>query len=450
NLSARQGRRLRQLIGTSPEAVVLHAWVDAELVEGSSDLVCALLPGTDLADEEIWVLAHLSEPGARDNASGCCLSLELARVLGELTTSGRLPPLRRSIRFLHAVEVDGFLPYLHENQRRFPKILAGLCLDSVGQDFSRCGGQMVLFRSPEQAPSFVDALMETLFGVVAAIPASRFGADSYAAFPWHTAPFWGNDAFISDGFFDIPTPQVSGWPDRYYHSSHDTPDQMSRATLGRVGAAAGAYLYLLATAGAREARWFGILAAQDWKRRIAAAVTDGADAAMAPHAPGADRLFALLHHLGLQGCDAILQAGRFAPQDASLRKDLHALAKSVANFAAQEGRETAALVTGALPQEPAAPPHVEGEEMTARRLRWKAPAASVLSPGARDQVNALWGPEHGITNLARLWGWIDGRRNAREIYQRLLHGGEIPLPEVVACLRLLAAEGVVALNPSGE
>jgi len=52
--------------------------------------------------------------------------------------------------------------------------------------------------------------------------------------------YFGNDAFISDGFFDIPTPQLSTWPDRYYHSSQDTPDQMSDNTLGRMGAAPGA------------------------------------------------------------------------------------------------------------------------------------------------------------------------------------------------------------------
>jgi len=58
------------------------------------------------------------------------------------------------------------------------------------------------------------------------------------------------------------------WPDRFYHSSMDRPEQMSDNTLGRAGAIVGTYLYLLATAGAKEAIWFAGLAARDWKRRI--------------------------------------------------------------------------------------------------------------------------------------------------------------------------------------
>jgi aminopeptidase-like protein len=148
--------------------------VQAETVEGSSDFVHATLPGTDLAHEEIWVLAHLSEPGARDNASGCCTSLELVRTLGKLTREGKLPPLRRTIRFMHGVEVNGFLPYIDANRERLPQVVAGLCADSLAQDFTRCGGEMVLFLSPEHNASFIDGLVQMLLCAVAAEPARRF------------------------------------------------------------------------------------------------------------------------------------------------------------------------------------------------------------------------------------------------------------------------------------
>jgi len=448
NLSARQGRRLRQLLARSSEPVILRAQVQAELLEGSSDFVHAVLPGTDLVDEEIWVLAHLSEPGARDNASGCALSLELARTLKVLTASGVLPPLRRTLRFMHAVEVSGFLPYIDAHRNRLPKVLAGLCLDSVGQDFSICGGELVLFQSPEQDPSFVDGLMEGLLNAARAEPAARFAADNYASFPWHSEPFWGNDAFISDGFFDIPTPQLSTWPDRFYHSSQDTPDQMSDNTLGRVGAATGTFLYLLATAGASEARWFGLLAAQDWKRRICQTVADHLTAAWSDQGgdPGIERLASLLRHQGMQGYDAVLQAGRFAPEDGKLQAELRQMAESVRTLAEQEVAQLRQLSGGPpVPSDTGQPQEnfIPGEERIARRRRWNVPPLESLSESTQKRLEALRQSPQGTLDLNRIWRWINGHRTAREIQQRLRYGGEIPLAVVVEYLQLLAAEGAL-------
>jgi len=453
NLSARQGRRLRRVIAESSEPVILRATVDAEVVEGSSDFVHAVVPGTDLADEEVWVLAHLSEPGARDNASGCCLSLELARVLTALTSSGRLPPLRRTIRFMHAVEVNGFLPYLHDNVGRLPRVVAGLCVDSVGQDFTKCGGEFILFQSPEQNPSFIDGLLEVLLTAVATQPIARFSRDNYATFPWRTESFWGNDAFISDGFFDIPTPQLSTWPDRYYHSSQDTPDQMSDNTLGRTGAALGAYLYLLATAGAKEARWFGLLAAQDWKRRICRVVRDRIVSASAGETTDAAGVVSLVRHMGLQAHDAVVQAERLAPCDDSLRDELRALAESVVAFAGREAREAARVLASGPVRARARRGHersAAGEEQTPRRLRWCPPPAAALSEATRTRLAELAAAGGREVDLGRIWWWITGRRTGREIHERLRHGGAIALETVVEYLRLMAGEGVLELAGRGR
>ncbi len=452
NLSPRQGRRLRSLIAGSTEPVLLNAVVDAELVEGSSDLLHAVVPGTDLAAEEVWVLAHLSEPGARDNASGCCLSVEIARTLTALIAAGKLPPLRRTLRFMHAAEVSGFLPYIDAHRDRLPQVVAGLCLDSVGQDFRVCGGELVLFHAPEQNASFVDGLLETLVVATAAEPVARFSKDNYATLPWHSEQFWGNDAFVSDGFFDIPAPQVSCWPDKFYHSSQDTPDQMCDNTLGRVGVATGSLLYLLATAGASEARWFALLAAQDWKRRIAQAVTAHVNKNLAGEEPAraAAEIASLVRHMGLQAADAVTQAERFAPGDAPLQAELAALAGDVQEFAEREALQAARAFVptpsdlGLGPARPS--PRVEGEALVPCRLRWRQPAAASFSAGTRERLAALAKSEAGESDLGRIWPWINGRRTAREIHERLRHGGAIPLATVVEALRLLAGEGAVALS----
>jgi len=442
NLSPRQGRRLRKLIADHPGAVRLRASVQAETVEGSSDFVHATLPGTDLAHEEVWVLAHLSEPGARDNGSGCCASLELLRTLGKLIREGKLPPLRRTIRFMHGVEVNGFLPYIEANQNRLPQVVAGLCADSLAEDFGVCGGQMLLFLSPEQNASFIDGLCQALLQAVAAEPVERFTSDNYAIFPWATRPFWGNDAFVSDGFFDIPTPQFSAWPDKHYHSNQDLPDQISEGSLGRMGALTGAYLYLLATAGAAEARWFAALAAQDFRRRLCdrlnAAVAESA--ALPLPADEARDVAADLWHLGLQGQDAITQAGRFAPDDAGLQADLAATAADLAAYAQHEATHALRLLAGGTadfdpPEVPADTPEAL---LVPRRLRWRCDNEALQSMPHRELAE-------------RLWPWINGRRNVAQIAERLQRGGTVELAEIAAALRELAqAEEAFQLADTGQ
>lgn len=439
NLSARQGRRLRKIIQESNESVILHAEVDADLIEGSSELVNAILLGTDLADEEIWVLAHSSEPGARDNASGCCLSVEIARTLKTLIDSGKLPPLRRSIRFLNAVEVSGFLPYIDSRKDELDKIIAGICLDSVGQDFSLCGGEFVLFQSPETNASFIDGLMEQIFSAVSAEPISKFSNDNYATFPWHTEKFWGNDAFVSDGFFDIPTPQISTWPDRFYHSSMDRPEQMSDNTLGRAGAIVGTCLYLLATADAKTAIWFAGLAMKDWKKRISQnLITEAMKDNVTPF-----YLRSFGKHLGFQGQDAITQVLRFAKSDKNFDKLVKELANEMRIFADNESENAVRLLSAISGQEMLPLPDTTQETVDSygdnvlKRLWWQHPPDSAFSDSGRERLRAL--REHG--NVGRIWNWINGRRTVKEIYDRVQFNGAIPYDIVKKYAELLVDEG---------
>jgi len=467
SLSPRQGRRLRELIRRSTEPVILRAEVDADLVEGTSEMVSALLPGTDLAHEEVWVLAHSSEPGAEDNASGCCMAVEVARALKVLVERGVLPPLRRSIRFLHGVEVDGYLPYLHARRDELHHVVAGLCFDSVGQDFSIGGGQMVLSRTPETGASFVDGLLAYLFRLVAAEPNHRFTADTYATFLWTTGPFLGNDAFIADGVFDIPTPQMGTWPERFYHSSHDTPDKLSENTLGRSGAIAALYVYLLATAGPREALWLAGLAAQDWKRRIGDALSEEALGWLGqrpvtaveadPTGPAdwlgpaaslderAARLRALGRHLGFQARDAVEQVLRLAPGDGALAEAVERTSEALQRFAARESEEAVEWVAGLAgqpvpPMPPATSPETLGPRATQvfKRLRWEMVADDDLSAAGEARLPAL---RERCSGVERIWPWINGRRTVREIWERVQFGGTVPWDVMADYLELLAAEG---------
>jgi len=451
SLSPRQGQRLRRAIRESAAPVLLRARVEAELVEGTSEVVSALLPGTDLAHEEVWLLAHSSEPGAEDNASGCCLAVEVARTLRALVAQGLLPPPRRTIRFLHGVEVTGYLPYLDERADELDDVVAGLCFDAVGQDFSLVRGEFVASRCPETDASGADALFEHIFAAVAAEHVHRFSPDTYAMFPWRTSPFLGNDSFISDGFFGIPTPEMSTWPERFYHSSQDTPDTLSDNTLARAGTIAAAYLYYVASAGLDDVLWLAGLTAAEWRQRITKAVSAEALAPAGEPAGGCDRLRAFARHMGYQARDAVEWVRRLASDDRRVAATVDAMAQDLADFAEREGERAAVIASALAGVASDAPPVDAGPTALSeaavpdwaggrvpKRLRWDAPDDEALSDVARTILEEL---RAGAGLVERAWEWINGRRSLERIWERLQYGGPVARETLARYVELMVDGG---------
>ena len=263
-------------------------------------------------------------------------------------------------------------------------------------------------------------------------------------------PFWGNDAFVSDGFFDIPTPQISTWPDKFYHSSMDTPEQMSDNTLGRVGAIVGTYLYLLATAGRREAMWFAGLAARDWKRRICDVLSTEALKSDIPAETQiqerAVRLRSMGRHLGFQGYDAAKQVLRFAPGDASLLQTVERIGDDIKLFGIRESDRMIELISELSDQK--VPTTSENsyhqvddprQVTVVKRLRWRAPADNAFSEEGQVKLRAL--RERAGGNVTRIWDWLNGWRTAEEVWKRLQFGGAMPFNVVADYLELLVSEG---------
>jgi hypothetical protein len=415
SLTPRQGARLRELIRQAKAPVMLRAEVDASLEPGLSQLTSAVLPGTDLAHEEIWILAHSSEPGAIDNASGCSAALEIGRMLQTLTANGSLPRPRRTIRFLSAVETEGYLPYIQERLADLPQVKAALAFDSVGADFRKTGGIMMVHRSPDYNLSFVDDLLELLLVEVAAQGNERFSDDPYDLFPWQVAPcFPGNDNMIADGFFDIPTPMLVCWPDKFYHSNLDAPDKLSEGSLARATVIGAAYAYLLAAAGPQETRWMAALTLQAWKRRL----LSGASAR--------------------QGVDALLSVAKFEP---ALQAEVDEM---IADLLAFEQREQAAARWQPTPAPQAAiqrtPPEVPGAlQGLLRPLQWKPPTPEQLSAEGKARLEAL---RQQQSNIEAAWWLLNGRRTAQEVCAR----STCPAESVVEYLGLLLAEGKITMN----
>ena len=461
-LSPRIGQRLRDLVAQSREPVVLRAHVDARAFKGHSDVVDAVVRGK--GREELWVLAHISEPGAYDNASGLAVSLEIARTLQELTQTGVLPPMARSVRFLFSTEVSGFVPYLEQYRARLPRVKAGLCLDSVGVDMSgETGGEFVIFSSPDYAASYIDDLLAEITEETVHMRADWFGENNYSMFPWRHEPFWGNDAFIIDPYFDVPTAQLSCYPFRYYHTSQDVPEHLSPDNLARTGVICAAFLYWLACAGAEDACWLSALSAARAKTRIADAVRAETwrQIGACPQNPTRKALNAAackvrqcgLYHASVE-TDRVLQPLGLVPRPpAGTRRAVDALVKTVHACSAAEEQAALTLLSelagggnlDAEGREPLPPGAGEAQRLVPTRNAWQLPPDSDLSISVRRRLAAL---RNGVRNadVAAAWRWANGRRSVFEIWQQLRYIMPCDLDMLVQYFHLLAEAGAVELR----
>lgn len=242
--AARDGERLR-----------LRALVQSSFGPGAMEAVSALIPGE--TDEEVLLVAHLCHPApcANDNASGAAAAMEIARALHRLIGSGALPRPRRSLRFLWVAEMTGTFLYLANHEERIPRTVAALNLDMVGADQAQTGSVSLVVGTPESLPSYAGALLAS---IAAADETHTFHGRGDPPLHRHGGtPFSnGSDHYIlADPSVGIPAPMIIEWPDRFYHTTADTLDHVSPATLARNMAVAGTYIALLAAAGAREAAW---------------------------------------------------------------------------------------------------------------------------------------------------------------------------------------------------
>ena len=270
-LTPSQGRALRRLLKKEKATVRVQAQVVSALYDGEFEVVEASIPGEGPSPskpgQEVVVVAHLChpQPSANDNASGAAAALEAARTLQALIDSGALPRPRRTIRFLWLPEMTGTVAYLSGRETELDRIVAGINLDMVGEDQDQTGSTWFIERPPDAAASFTPTLLAYLRDQIPAlkgmadVASNLTGMGGYPLYRQAESPFsGGSDHYIlSDPSVGVPTPMLIQWPDRFYHTSADTPDRTDPRSLARAGALAAAYAYWLATAGAGEATWLG-------------------------------------------------------------------------------------------------------------------------------------------------------------------------------------------------
>ena len=226
------------------------------------------IPGRSRPDERIVMVAHIQEPGANDDASGCGTLLALARALKKGIDEGKIPPPERTLTFLWGDEIRGSEQWLKEDPARAAKVQYMFSMDMTGEDTSKTGGTFLIEKQPD--PSAVwerpsdphtewgkstvepDSLTGSLLNDLHLAVCQRRARDS--GWVVRTNPYEGGSDHTVFGGAGIPSILTWHFTDRYYHTNLDRPDKVSAAEMKNVGVTVAASAWLLASATDEDAR----------------------------------------------------------------------------------------------------------------------------------------------------------------------------------------------------
>jgi hypothetical protein len=264
----REGEYLKKrLLGG--EKITVQAKVVAETRKYEiQDLTC-YIPGTDPNAGEVILSAHIHEgyvkQGGNDDISGCAAILEVARTLHTLIKEGRIPPPKRTIRFLWGPEFSGTGPWVKANKELMKKTLCNINMDMVGEWLSRNKSYMCLMRTTYGNPHFVNDVVENYFRFVGEgnqehlqnrsnnFPVTHrvvapTGADEPFYYSIETHYGASDHEVFNDWGVQVPGIMMIAWPDQWYHTSGDHVDKADPTQLKRVAVIGAASAYTIATA----------------------------------------------------------------------------------------------------------------------------------------------------------------------------------------------------------
>ena len=259
NLSHRQGEKLRDLIASGKKVILRGQVRGIGLEPYFMDVVVAHLRCSEKPEEELVLSAHLDHPkeSANDNASGSAAILDMARVFKQLTDSGRLPKLKRSLRFVWVPEWNGMMPYIDAHPELVGpelggKFLGNVNLDMVGENQELLHSMMIITKTPGSLPSVINDVVENMAQMVDGMDL-RSARGSKSLFNYRVTQYSGGSDHMM--FIDrkIPGAMIVHGPDYTHHTSDDTPDKVDPVELRRAEMIAAGTVYYLSNLDQSEA-----------------------------------------------------------------------------------------------------------------------------------------------------------------------------------------------------
>jgi len=143
----RATERLRERLAAG--AVQVHVQVDTVFHRRPVRTLVAEFPGTRWPDDRVVLVAHVQEPGANDNASGCGTLVAAALALQQAIKDGKVAPPARTLTLLWGDENRASDAWIAEDAARTSRVLAMMSLDMTGEDTAKTGGTFLIEKGPD-------------------------------------------------------------------------------------------------------------------------------------------------------------------------------------------------------------------------------------------------------------------------------------------------------------
>jgi aminopeptidase YwaD len=263
--SLRAASRMRERLQSG--AVRVKVTVRSTFYDGPSRSLIAEIPGVTKPDERIVMVAHVQEPGANDDGSGCGTLAALAAAIAGAIRDGALRPPGRTMTFMWADELSGSRNWLTRHADQAKGVQYMFAMDMTGEDTSKTGGTFLIEKQPDPSAVWVrPSDPHTAWGASEVKAASLKGSllnDLHLAMclrrardtKWivKTNPYEGGSDHTAFGEAGIPSVLNWHFTDRYYHTNLDRPDKTSPAEMVNVGSAVATSAWFLASATERDA-----------------------------------------------------------------------------------------------------------------------------------------------------------------------------------------------------
>jgi hypothetical protein len=281
----RAAARIRARLKNGPARVKVE--ITSSFSPGPVRSLVAEIPGASTPEERVLLVAHIQEPGANDNASGCATLVELARAINRAIREKRIPPPGRTLTFVWGDEIRASRQWITDHPVEAKQVRYMFSLDMTGENTALTGGTFLIEKAPDptavwsrpsdphtewgSSPVKAESLRGTLLNDLFLAVCERL--------PWtvRTNPYEGGSDHAV--FLGAGVPSVLAWhfPDRYYHASLDRPGMTSPAEMKHAGVSVSATALLLAGATPREAMDVVRLLEQAASARLALERRQGGD-----------------------------------------------------------------------------------------------------------------------------------------------------------------------------
>jgi aminopeptidase YwaD len=288
--SWRAAARMRERLKSGPVRVKVD--VRSSFYDGPNRMVVAEIPGTVKPGERIVMVAHIQEPGANDDGSGCGTLLALAIALHDAIAAKALPAPGRTLTFIWGDENRGSRAWMTAHADQAKGVQYMFSMDMTGEDTAKTGGTFLIEKQADpsavwprpsdphtawgagevKASELKGSLLNDLHLAVCLRRARDTG--------WvvKTNPYEGGSDHTE--FKSAGIPSLLNWhfTDRYYHTNLDRPDKTSAAEMVNVGVSVATSAWVLASATEADARQVAGLLQRAEADRLALEQRQGASA----------------------------------------------------------------------------------------------------------------------------------------------------------------------------